>query len=182
MLLLLLTLIEEESDRELFTRVYEEYQKQMYTFAYSMLKDIQLSEDATHDVFTRIAINVKVLKKVKSESMRSYLLIATRNASLDILKKRNKVNTVNIDDFYSLHDIKSSNAFKNLEEEKFIVEVLSKLPTKYTDVMYLRYVAGLTDKDIAQQLNRQINTVRQQASRGKKLFVELYEKELNNIE
>lgn len=179
MLSLFLALIDEESDKELFTRVYEQYQKQMYSVAYKILKDEQLSEDATHDVFIRIAINIKILRKVRVEAVRSYLLISARNAALDILKKRNKINTVNIDNFFSLQDVKASDAFDNLGEDKIIVSVLAQLPTTYTDVMYLRLVADLSDKEIAQYLNRNINTVRQQFKRGKKIFAELYEKEQN---
>lgn len=81
--------------------------------------------------------------------------------------------------FYDLKDESSSVAVESHEEIDYIVELIRKLPDKYSDVMYMRYVTGLTDKEISKALNRKLNTVHQQAVRGRQKFIELYEKEQN---
>ena len=43
----------------------------------------------------------------------------------------------------------------------------------------MRYVIGLTDKEISKVLNRKLNTVHKQISRGREKFIEIYEKEQN---
>ena len=108
MLSLFLELIEEESDKELFTNLFLQYEKQMWFVANRVLNDTHLSEDATQEAFKRVAINIKTLHNLNQDATRKYLLISAKNAALDIVKKERKIKTVNIEDFYDLQDDKTS--------------------------------------------------------------------------
>lgn len=180
MLSIFLDLIDDASDKELFENVYNNYQKQMFYIANRILKDNQLSEDALQNTFLKIAVNIKVLRKLDENQTKYYLFISARNAALDIYKKRKKTNTVDIDAFYNLKDDSYSDTIEAFEDDDYIVHLLKKLPTKYTDVMYFKYSTDMNDMEIAKALDRNVNTVRQQYRRGKQKFAALYEKENNN--
>ncbi len=179
MLSLFLELIEEESDKELFTNLFLQYEKQMWFVANKILNDTHLSEDATQEAFKRVAINIKTLRNLNQDATRKYLLISAKNAALDIVKKERKIKTVNIEDFYDLQDEKASEEIACLGDDALAVQVIKQLPTKYSDVMYLHFVLNVPENEIARQLDRKINTVRQQVRRGRKMFIELYEREKN---
>lgn len=180
MLSLFLDLIDEESDRNLFEKIYKNYEKQMFYIAFDILKDRQYAEDALQNLFIRVATNIKRFRTLDETETKYYLYICAKNAAIDMNKKLNKTKTVSIEDFYDIPDKSNRDTAKEFEENDYIVSLLKRLSDKYTDVLYLRYVTGLNDGEIARALNRNINTVRQQISRGRKKFVELYEKENKN--
>ncbi len=179
MLSLLLDLIDEESDKKLFEDIYAKYQKQMFYIAFEIIKDRQYTEDALQNLFIRIATNIKRFRTLDEIETKYYLYICAKNTAIDMNKKLNKSRIVSIEDFYNIPDKNNRDTAKEFEENDYIINLLGRLPDKYTDVLYLRYVTGLNDGEIARTLNRNINTVRQQISRGKKKFIELYEKENN---
>lgn len=180
MLSLYLALIDDPSDKELFEKIYTEYEKQMLYVANEVLNDEHLAEDACQIAFTRIATHIKKLRVLDENKTKCYLFISAKNAALDIVKKRQREKTVDIDAFYNLYDKKAHDEIEHISDESYILEILNKLPDTYTDVMYLHFVVGMSENDVAQLLNRKINTIRQQVSRGRKKFIELYEKEQNN--
>lgn len=180
MLSIFLDLIDDVSDKIFFEQIYENYQKQMFYIAFKVLEDEQLAEDALQNTFLRMAINIKTLRKLNETEAKYYLYVSAKNAAIDLKKKLSKTKTVNIDDFYNLKDESSGVAVESHEDIDYIVELIRKLPDKYSDVMYMRYVTGLTDKEISKALNRKLNTVHQQATRGRQKFIELYEREQNS--
>ncbi len=177
MLSIILASIEAPSDKELFEKIYNKYEKQMFYIANEVLKDEYLAEDACQIAFTRIAIHINKLHKLDENQTKSYLLISAKNAALDILRKREKFKTTDINTLFNLQDINATREIESVDNVNYIVQILKKLPQKYTDVMYLHFVIGMSEREVAQVLNRKINTVRQQISRGRKIFINLYEME-----
>ena len=51
-------LIDDESDRQLFTVIYNKYRQQVYLCAFDILGDEGLAEDAAQETFLRIAKNM----------------------------------------------------------------------------------------------------------------------------
>ena len=182
MLSILLDLIDEQCDKELFEELYYRYQKQMWYVANEILKDKHRAEDATQNAFIRLAKHIKIFRTLDENSTRKYFLTTAKNAARDIAKKEQKLKTVNMDYLYNLYDGKSTNEIENLENDILLVTTLNKLPPKYNDVMHMHFVLGVGEKEIAQALNIKVNTVRQQIHRGRKMFKELYDKEASKDE
>ena len=179
MLSIFLDLIDDVSDKIFFEQIYENYQKQMFYIARKVLRDDQLAEDALQNTFLKMAINIKTLRRLDETETKYYLYVSAKNAAIDLKKKLNKIKTINIEDFYSLRAEDSTDTAEVFEDVDYIVGLIRKLPDKYLDVMYMRYVTGLTDKEISKVLNRKLNTVHKQISRGRQKFIEIYEKEQN---
>ena len=66
-------------------------------------------------------------------------------------------------------DNKQRNEFISLE----VRDSIKKAPERYRQVLYLKFVEGRSDRQIAIQLGLPLGTVKSQISRGKKLFLEL---------
>lgn len=181
MLSFLLTLIEEESDKELFTGIYKNYEKQMWYAANEILKDNQLAEDAVQNTFMSVIRNIETIRKLKNDGyLQAYLIRSAKNSALDIARKRKKEAAIlnNREDGVQIEDIE----FGKIDDNDHLMYLLNKLPSCYVDVLTYRYVFDLPEKMIAENLHLNLNTVRQRIFRGKKLFSEIYQKEMPRYE
>ena len=71
--------------KQWFERLFKEDYPHMYRMAFSMVENVDDAKDAVHQVFTQMW---KGKPKVNEESVRGYLLAATRNQCLHILRQR----------------------------------------------------------------------------------------------
>lgn len=89
MLPIYISMIEDTDQRSLFEQVYQQYRKQMYYLANTLLEDSAAAEDVVHDVFLRIASrHMPTIQRITDHNdLRNYLLKATKNTCLNHLKK-----------------------------------------------------------------------------------------------
>lgn len=182
MLALFLDLIDDPNDRDFFLSLYNKYETGLFNYAYSFLKDYHLSEDVLQDVFLKVARNIKPIReKTKEEkNIRNYLYISVKHRVYDIFRKKQQLQVATVDFLENLRDEYSSKEIDNLATRDLVARILENLDDKYSDALYLHFVMGFKEKEIADSLNININTMRQHISRGKKRFIEDYEKELNS--
>ena len=77
----------QRGDREAFSELYEEHVRDVYRYALRMLRDTTGAEDITQDVFTLAWIKRAEIIIV-DVSLLPWLLVTTRNLSLNRLKRR----------------------------------------------------------------------------------------------
>lgn len=184
MLALYLAYLDDDNDKELFEEIFNSYKKQMVILAESLLKNEDDAEDVVGDVFLRIAQkNWDVVRGIKNETdLRNYLLKATKNTSLNMIKTKKKDN-ISLDTVseYNINDIEelSDNTFLEMICNKFeynkIIEAIQSLDTKYRDVLYYHFALDLTVPQTAKSLNQTLTTTKKQLVRGKKILLSLLE-------
>lgn len=177
--MLYLSMIESDSDRSFFERIYYSYRKQMYAVAFSVLQNEYDAEDAVHDVFCRLAEKyIPMLRSIRNEQdMKNYLLKAAKNSSLN--KLRTAKRHISLDDSESEFIIEnevSDNGFldmicDNLSYQELLTAIKS-LDRKYEEVLYLHFVIRMSVPQVADFLNRNTQTVKKQLVRGKSLLLE----------
>lgn len=182
MLALYLAYLDDANDQRLFEDIYYSYRKQMVTLALSILGKKEDAEDAVSKVFVRIAEkNWDVVRGIKSDTdLRNYLLKATKNTSLNMIKARGKEN-VSIDTIseYYLEGIRelSDDSFlevicNRVEAEK-VKNTILQMSVKYRYVLYYHFVMGLTVPETAKSLNQTIAATKKQLVRGKKMLLKM---------
>ena len=184
MLALYLAYLDDDNDKELFEEIFNSYKKQMVILAESLLKNEDDAEDVVGDVFLRIAQkNWDVVRGIKNKTdLRNYLLKATKNTSLNMIKTKKKDN-ISLDTVseYNINDIEelSDNTFLEMICNKFeynkIIEAIQSLDTKYRDVLYYHFALDLTVPQTAKSLNQTLTTTKKQLVRGKKILLSLLE-------
>ncbi len=179
MISILLDLIEEESDQILFENIYKEYQKQMLHIAVKYLRNKELAEDTIQNVFLRIARNIKTIRDLKPEQVRCYVFVATRHGALDTLKIEKRHQFCDIDSFYDISDKLSENNIENRISQSYIVDIIERIPARYKEVMYMRFLLGISYKDMARVLGITANNARQRVLRGREKFIEIYNSEMD---
>ena len=172
MLVFYTLLIEEESDKAKFEKIYTLYRKKMWYVANSVLNDAYLAEDAVHNAFIGIAKSIKRVGEANSPKTLSYVVTASKNAAIDILRKNKGVAETDIDELYDVSDKESSSFDRTFETEDFIVKTLAAMPAVYRDVLYLLIVEQMSEKEISELLGRRPGTIHQQVRRGRMILRE----------
>ena len=120
----------------------------MVTLALSILGKKEDAEDAVSKVFVRIAEkNWDVVRGIKSDTdLRNYLLKATKNTSLNMIKARKKENVSldTISEYYlegieELSDDSFLEVICNRVEAEKVKKTILQMNEKYRDVLYYQH-------------------------------------------
>ena len=186
MLTVLLNVIEDDNYREKFEEIYNTYRKQMFYMAKSILGNDADAEDAVHTVFLQIAKNyISLIAKIENPTdLRNYLLTATKNTALNIIKQKNRVIQVSDIVYENEKYASDDNEFTEYIIAKFeaeqVLTAIRQLNTIYRDVLYLHFVLELPPRAIAKQLGRKTDTVKKQILRGKSILLNNLQGEMTN--
>lgn len=182
MLTIFLSYLDDDNDKKLFENIYLSFRKQMVFLAMSILHNESDAEDVVSEVFLRVAQNNwdTVRNITDQNDLRNYLLKATKNASLNKIKKKSKenvfldtVNEHNIDTLDGLADDTFLDTICDRFDYQNVLSAIRSLDQKYRDVLYYHFVLELTVPQTAKQLGQTLVATKQQLRRGKRQLLEL---------
>lgn len=171
MLMLYLTLIDDEEDKRKFERLYLEYRQSMYYVANKILKDSYMAEDVVHQAFLRIVGRLDKIDETNIPRTRSFLTIIAEHIAIDIYRKRKRENWQSFDEVDEYVTVEQD---FSLDVNK-IVNAILRLPPKYSIALRLRYVQGYTVEEIADILEISTDNAYQRISRGKRKLNKMIE-------
>lgn len=160
------------SGSDLFTRIYEDYHKQMEYVAYGILQNRQDAEDAVQDAFLALSAHLDTLMGMEDFRIYYYVTETARHKAIDLLRKRK--NSVPFDEIAEGFltdgtDFTEQIAARDAADE--MLAFIRALPAHYRDVLSLCYVDGLNSRQIAELLGRSDTTVRKQLQRGREILL-----------
>lgn len=176
MLILYLSMIENEQDKSFFEELYQEYRYTMLGVAFNYLKDIQLAEDAVHDAFLKILQHLDKIRYFECNKTRTYFVLIVKNIAIDMLRRQKHLEPAALEDFAdSLETIQPGpdETAESAEGEDILMKALKAVPRPYLDVLSLRMVYGFDNSQIARLLNIPETTVRVHLYRGRKKLMAL---------
>ncbi|MGN1123216.1 MAG: RNA polymerase sigma factor [Eubacterium sp.] len=178
MLAFYMSFIDDEDDRDKFEIIYYKYRKRMLLIADSVVHNKQDAEDVVHDTFIKIARNMKSVGEPDSDMTLSYVLKATKNTAINLYNKNKQYDNIANDEI--IENIPDGQFFERLnitENYNAVVDAILELDDVYKDVMFYHFVQEMKIGEIADLLGRKKSTVKQQLVRGKKILLEILEKE-----
>lgn len=183
MLVLYLSLFDEENKKNRFTEIYLSYRKQMIFVAMSVVHNETDAEDVVHEVFLNIAMrHMDTINAIAEEkSLRNYLLTATKRTAINWMRKYKHIAYVEseIELDYILPEIPDDRFIdyicQRMEYEQ-VVEVIASLEEKYKVVIYYHFVLEIPVPKVAEMLHQPVATTKKQLVRGKKKLLALLEK------
>ena len=161
----------QEQNSQAFQDLYKRYWEPLLTFASHYIDDKETCEEIVQDFFVRIymrGLDIKI-----KHTLSSYLCVALRNRIFNHF--RNKA-------VYKKHVTNAARKIpteqNNIEQFIYMKELeqsvhasLQRMPSRYREVYVLRQ-DQLTVKQIAQTLNRPLDTVEKQLRKAKHLLTE----------
>lgn len=148
-------------DRKAFEEIYYELHLAIYNYSYSYLRNSKICEETTADVFVTLWQKKNIIDP--NSAIEAFLFKVARDKSLNHLKKiaRDKQLKNEFLENYLTHNEKSvERQFIEQEDLSVIYASISKLPPKQQRVFKLRYLDGMSYKEIAERLNLSVNTVK----------------------
>ena len=166
-MLIYLQLIETEEDKSKFEEIYTEYRYLMQFLAYKRLHNIQDSEDAVHQVFVKIAENIKAIEPISPKTKR-LVVVMIENTVTDMLRKRGR----HPSEEYRDEDL--AVPAPEIDEKDLLDQCIWKLSEQQRLVIWLKYHDGYTLREIARILGITLVWAQKLDQRAKKRLAELY--------
>lgn len=148
--------------------IFKEYYGRLCFYAFQFVKDRAIAEDVAQDAFVTYWKNRDIVSN-SSSAIKDYLYTSVRNYCLNILRRQKVVDRYlasrSPDDYYEdklLHTLIESEVIDSL------YKAIDALPEACRKVFILGYVNGLSNSEIADELNISIHTVKTQKQRGLK--------------
>ena len=150
----------------------DRYRNRIFTFARYCLGDQEDAQDVTQEVLVRLWKN---WERIESERVEPWIIHVTRNASIDVLRKRSAYrNVVQEDAEGEATDRMPSLApspHETVEDSDFQVHLrraLSTLAEPYRSIVVLREIQDFKYEEISSALELPLNTVKVYLHRGRR--------------
>ncbi len=148
-----------DGDRKAFTSCFQQHAEQLYLYAVGFLGDKEEARDIVQNVFIYVWENRE--KLTFTDYLPSYLFRSVKHACIDY-KLHEKVKK-------RYHDEKIKNGeypeeYEDDFDEQYLKlqRIIETLPSKCREIFILGCVEELSYKEIANQLNLSVNTVKTQ--------------------
>jgi len=157
-------------DRKSFHTLFNFYYHRLVLYANSYLADQAASEDLIQDVFVYIWENAEKID-IKY-SIEAYLYRMVRNRSLNFLKSIRLTDSIELIELQHTLETESAADIRINDERQqkmmlHIKEIMTQFPEQMLKIFELKYLHNYKYKEIAEELNISINTVKTQLKRVK---------------
>jgi RNA polymerase sigma-70 factor (ECF subfamily) len=154
------------TDKTAIGKLYDFFFPKIFSYVSWRIGRETDAEDVVSDIFIKMVKNLSSYRAQKNGSFQSWLYCITRNTIIDYY--RTHKNSITLDE---LPEIKTEDV--TLEEqldaqEMFvkIINLLNDLPARQAEIIRLKFIAELQNKEIAQILNIREKSVSAAVAKG----------------
>ncbi|PCH70694.1 MAG: RNA polymerase sigma-70 factor [Bacteroidales bacterium] len=148
--------------------LFDRYYKPLCVFAIKYVYDLNLSEDIVQEVF------IKIWEKKEFHTqmnLSAYLFTSVKNACISYLRKEHPLYVDSFDDEVIWGDYCTEEEI--LERNRKLMDTVENLPEKAREVFKAVVFHNLKYKEVAEELNISVNTVKSNLARAYRLLREV---------
>lgn len=157
-----------KGDRTAFTTLYDRHASGVFGYAVKIVRDRSAAEDVVQETF------VGLLGGRRYDSSRpfvSWLLAITRNAAIDLLRRRKTRREVGADDEIGTRPAPSG---PDADAREAVDAAMKQLPDEFREALWLCDGMGLTYQEASEVMGCETGTVGSRVARGRKLLREQF--------
>lgn len=146
-------------DWEAYTSLYHAYYRSLNNYGHKFTRDLNLIEDAIHDLFVTLWTNRDNLGN--PISVKNYLYKSFRNMLFRKIKAESRFFDLQDDNSIPFEISYDQQLVLNEEESRLqqtIKDVLFKLPARQQEIIYLRFYDGLSYEEIAEVMSIHVSS------------------------
>ncbi len=157
-----------------FNLLYDRYSNKVFAKCISMLKDNDIAEDATQEIFVKVLLS---LSKFNGKSKFStWLYSITYNFCIDIIRKGKKDIITPLDDNTYLDIEDNIDDSEILETNVFrLKEILEKMNIDDKSILMMKYQDDLSIKEICDLMDKTESAIKMKILRAKERFLKIYQ-------
>jgi len=144
-------------------QIWSEFSEGLKKFILSKVKDEVIAEDILQEVFIKIHLHKKDLKK--EDRLKSWLFTIANNTINDYFKKNNKAK-IEINDNLT-EDKEESDSH---DAKDCLLPLILNLPKKYKEALLLTEIKGLKQAAAATELRITLTAAKSRVQRGRELL------------
>jgi RNA polymerase sigma-70 factor (ECF subfamily) len=160
-------------------RFWITYSAALRKYLQKRLNDESLIDDIMHDVYLKVFVFCKRFdfscEKAGVTNLRSWIFQVCHNMMIDRLKGNSKYafSVDTLDEIPIYDDLESTNSFN-------AAELITKLPEKYAEAVYLDTIIKMNQGCIAKKLGLGISATKSRIQRGKRMLKKIYLQQSRN--
>ena len=156
---------------------YKLYEQKMYGYAYHILKDSGLAEDAVQNSFLRLMKREAFFQDPESEECKKYIITVVRNAAIDLFNERRKSQEIIYlsDDDEVFEQAVLDESEQGTEEHEWLVDHMEQLSEDYRRVVLCIAGRNMSVRETAKHLGISEANVRKRYERAKKKLIPMRE-------
>lgn len=151
-----------KNDKTVYEQLFRTYYADLCKFGLKYVRDETIAEEIVQEIFINIWERRAALKI--TSSIKSYLFTAVRNRSFNYIKLQlpKEQKKVDIEGIGLLMDDDSEKELRMEELKSYVQVAIEALPNKCRVIFDLSRNAGMTYKEIAEELDISVKTVENQ--------------------
>lgn len=169
-----------EGNDRAYEFIYKKYVQTLFTYGLTLTNDEYLVRDCIHDIFVHIHENRKSLGT--TNNIRLYLASALKNSILMAFRKQNSYNkfknSINEEDWTDNDTIidRIISSEEEIAQKAVVDNIWSIITARQKEIVYYRYVEGLSLTEIAERQNMDYQSVANIIYRAIKKIKKIYSK------
>lgn len=164
MLVYLLSLLDDESDKMIFTEMFMRYENRTFAIARNIIKNSHDVEDAVMAAWLKVVSHFPTAKKYLSDSwtaFEAWLTVVTKNAAKDELRKRRRS-----PEPIEMWDIPAHGSLEAESELHMVLELIRSMPDQTRPLLEMRLIGEYSFKEIGKSLGCNEGTAQRRYSRA----------------
>lgn len=157
-------------DKNNIDTIWQDLSMSLLKFIRSKVSSIEEAEDILQNVFIKIYNNIDGL--IDEKKIKSWIYNITRNTIYDYYKQK-RVNTVEFED-NMLNIADREDEWYLSEISSCIISMIKSLPTSYSEALLKVDIEGLSQKQLAEDLDISIPWAKSRVQRWRKILKEIF--------
>lgn len=156
-----------EGESWAFAKLYELYFTPVFRFIYFRVKSREEAEDLTQTVFLKVYQAREQFTEGEA-SIRGFFFTVARNAVIDYWRKKKDVLFGETAEYAHLPDQRETPDQSMIQEQQIekLKEAIAKLTDEQQEIILLKFINGLSNKEIASIVDKSEDAVRQMQCRA----------------
>jgi RNA polymerase sigma factor (sigma-70 family) len=173
-----------------FSSLYTKYYPKLIYFTAKMCNDVQKAEDISTESFLLAFEKIEKYDKEKSQ-FSTWLFTIAKNLTLQDIKNQKKTTSMDLE--YDEEGTTMKDFIQEEEDYSYLNEIhdkkadimksyISKLKTPYKKVIEMRELKKMSYKDIADELGKNLSTIKSQIRNGRAILIKDTQREFDEID
>jgi RNA polymerase sigma-70 factor (ECF subfamily) len=149
----------QQGEQDAFAEIYERYQPALYRYVYYRVRDTTAAEDLTAAVFLRVVEKLDSFR-YEGRPLLAWLYTIAGNAVIDYHRRTERSRVVPLDEEVVDRSRDVERAVERRLTQSRLADALAELTEEQRQVITLRFVEGMTSKEVGRVLDKSTGAVK----------------------